>query len=93
MVFLASLSIAVFNRHGELVQCSLGGLEIPYITTIGRRPIDDQENGELGDSSLEPIRSNYMSRNKVVQEAIALALHPMIRMRDYPDSPEYYPSF
>jgi hypothetical protein len=91
----ASLSVAVFNCHGELVQSSLGGLEIPFqvqITLNRDAGLASPVDGFVRGAAIAPLRPDFMADPKVVEAAIQLALHPMIPMKDYPKSPTYYPA-
>ena len=89
----ASLIIAVHTCSGELVLSSRGGIEIPFVFQIGLRyesygtsPLELQEYG----SARGVARHDYLQNTAHVDEAIQLALHPLIPMPGYPDDPALY---
>lgn len=87
----ASLAIAVYNCHGEFVQLSLGGIEIPYRVSITTTydPGLQSKIESTRSTAVAPVRSDNLDNAQFVNEAIALALHPMIQMVGYPKSPKY----
>lgn len=88
-----SLSVLVFTRKGEVVLASLGGLEVAFTMTLGVRyesPGTSPGSPLAQTSAGANARTGYLANPEYLREAIALALHPFIAMRDYPEDPEPY---
>ena len=88
----ASISMRVYTCDGDLVLDSAGGLDIAFGVFVaeqndhpGTQPLTGNERTTASSSARD-----YLSNPAYVDEAIAIALHPLIPMTGYPDTPEPY---
>ncbi len=88
-----SISVRVYACSGAEVFHSMGGLEVGWYAT---------SEFTMGQTNASPIagtgrstirfrvRNDYLSHPLIVEEAVALALHPLIAMDGYPKNPKFY---
>lgn len=70
-----SISLYVFNRDQQLIQHSVGGIQIAQALKLGAK------KGEF------VRRNDFLSNDSEIKEGIELALHPWIAMKHYPGIP------
>lgn len=71
-----SIEITMINRDNDILFHSIGGIQVAQALVLGNN------------SAAFKRRNDLLENAKEINEGIALALHPLIKMKNYPQKPE-----